>query len=84
MHHKVRSSQHLGISEWSGKPGGGGLPTSVTNHILEKKCKCSLKDFTIIGRETDYHRRKMKESIFIKLYDYELNKQQKSTELFLF
>ena len=52
--------------------------------FLKKKCKCSLRDFTIIGSETEYHLRKIKESIFIRLHDYELNKQQKSTELFLF
>ena len=84
VHNKTRSSQHLGISEWTGKPTKGGLPTAVTKHIREKGCVCSLDDFDIIGRETDYHRRLIKESLFIKLYDYELNKQQKSTELFLF
>lgn len=84
VYHKVRSSQHLGISEWTGKPTSGGVPTAVTKHILTKKCVCSLKDFKIIGRENDYHLRLIKESLFIKLYDYELNRQQTSTELHLF
>ena len=42
VHHKVRSSQHLGISEWTGRPTEGGVPTAVTKHIKEKKCICSL------------------------------------------
>ena len=84
VYHKVRSSQHLGISEFTGLPTTAGIPTAVTKHIREKNCKCSLSDFTIIGRDTDYHRRHIKESLFIKLYDYELNSQVTSTELFLF
>ena len=84
VHHKVRSSQHLGISEWTGIPVKGGVPTAVTKHIVENNCTCSLNDFKIICRETDYHLRLIKESLFIKLHDFELNKQQNSTELFLF
>ena len=56
----------------------------ITRHIRTKGCVCSLNDFNIIGRETDFHLRLIKESLFIKLYDCCLNKQQKSTELFLF
>ena len=84
VHFKVRSSQHLGISEWTGRPTKGGIPTTITEHLKENKCVCSLDDFSIIGREADYHLRHIKESLFIKLYDYELNKQSTSTELFLF
>ena len=84
VNHKVRSSQHLGISEWTGKPSKGGVPTSVTNHIKASNCICNLEDFSIIGRETDYHLRLLKESLFIKLYDYKLNERRTSTELFLF
>ena len=84
VHHKVRKSQHLGISEWTGLPTKGGIPTAVTSHIMENNCVCTLDDFTVIGRETDYHLRHIKESLFIKLHDYELNKQTTSTELFLF
>ena len=84
VHNKTRSSQHLGISEWTGRPTKGGVPTAVTKHIREKGCVCSLDNFTIIARETDYHLRLIKESLFIKFYDYELNRQQASTELFLF
>ena len=82
MHHKVRSSQHLGITEWTVRPTKG-VHTIVSKHIKAKKCVCSLDDFSIIGRETDYHLRHSKESTFIKLYDYGLNQQQTSTELFL-
>ena len=64
---KVRSSQHLGISEFTGKPISSGVPTSVTKHIKENKCNCSLDDFRIIDRETDYHRRLIKESMYVKL-----------------
>ena len=84
MHFKVRSCQHLGISPFSGKIGGGGVATAITKHIKEKRCKCSLKDFKIIGNEEDYHKRLIKESLFIKQFDYEFNKQQASTVVHLF
>ena len=84
VYHKVRNCQHLGISEWTNRPTKGGVPTTITKHILEKKCVCSLDDFKIIGRETDYRLRLIKESLFIKYFDFELNQQLTSTELFLF
>ena len=84
VYHKVRSSQHLGISEFSGIPIKSGIPTAITEHIHEHKCVCDLSNFSVIGRETDFHRRHIKESLFIKLYDYKLNKRQTSTELYLF
>ena len=84
VHHKVRNSQHLGISEYTGKHTTSGEPTSVTKHILAEDHSCSLSDFSIIGKEQDYHKRLMKESLFIKKYDYALNKHQTSIELNLF
>ena len=84
MHNKTRSSQHLGILEWTGKPTKRGVPTAITRHTRTKSCVCLLDDFNIIGRETDFHLRLTKESQFIKLEDYNLHKQQKSMEVFLF
>ena len=69
---KVRKSRHLGISEFTGNPSGGGTPTAVTKHIRENKCACSLNDLQIVGREDDYRDRLIKESLFIKLHDYVL------------
>ena len=80
-HFKVRSSQHLRISEFTGEPAKGGGPTAVSKHIETNKCECSLNDFEIIGREEDYHKRLIKECLLIKSYDY---KQILSTELPLF
>ena len=80
----VRSSQHLGISEFTGKPTIAGVPTSVTKHIKEGKCKCNLKSFRIIDRETDYHRRLIKESMYIRKYNPVLNDQQTSIKLYLY
>ena len=84
MHHIVRSSQHLGISEFTGRPTTAGVQTAITKHIKSNSCNSSLNNFKILGREVDYHRRHIKESLFIKYYDYDLNKQQTSTQLFLF
>ena len=81
---KVRSSQHLGISEFTGEPTTAGNPTSVTKHIREKECNCTLDNFRIIGRESDWHRRLIKESIFVKLNSPSLNDQQTSTTLYLY
>ena len=83
-HYKVRYSQHLGISEYTDKPKTSGNPTTVRKHIIEKKCNCTSANFEIIGREADYHKRLIKESLFIKLHDFNINKQSTSTELFLF
>ena len=83
-HFKVRYCQHLGISEFTGNLTRNGVPTMVTNHIKQEKHNCTFQDFKIIGHEEDYHKRLIKESLFIKQYDYELNRQQRSTELFLF
>ena len=86
VHHIVRNSQHLGISEFTGDPLSVtfGVPTTVTKHIRAKNCACSLDNFSIIGRERDYRHRLIKESLFIKLYDPDLNAQQTSTKIHLF
>ena len=84
VHHIVRNSQHLGISEFSGNPTTAGVPTTVTKHIRAKNCVCGLDDFSIIGKEQDFHRRLIKESLFIKLHDFDLNAQQTSTKIHLF
>ena len=84
QHYKVRYSNHLGISEFTGNHSNSGVPTSVTKHIREKKCNCSPNDFKIMGHEEDFHKRLIKESLFIKFYDFDINKQQTSTELHLF
>ena len=82
-HFKVRSCLHLGTSPFSGKIGGGGVATAITKH-KKKAVNVGLKDFKIIGNEEDYHKRLIKESLFIKQFDYEFNKQQASTVLHLF
>ena len=83
-HFKTRCSQHLGISEFTGKPTTAGVPTFVTKHIKENNCLCTLDNFVIIDRETDYHRRLIKESLYIKLYNPIINGKSLSTKLYLY
>ena len=83
-HHIVRNSQHLAISEFTGKPISSGEPTNITKHFRDKGCNKSLKSFRIIGRENDYHRRLIKESLFIKLHNPILNEQKTSIKIHLF
>ena len=83
-HIKTRACQHLRISPWTGVPTKGGVATSISGHIEKKNCNGSVKDFSVINREPDYHLRLVKESLFIKLYDYDLNARQTSTEVHLF
>ena len=83
-HFIVRSSQHLAISEFTGKPTTAGVPTNITKHLREKQCNCTRKSFSIIGKETDYHKRLIKESLYIKLYNPSLNEQETSIKLYLF
>ena len=83
-HFKTRSCQHLGISPFTEKPLSSCVVTVVTEHIKHNQCNSNLKDFKIIGAEKDYYKRLIKESLFIKLRDYDLNKQHTSTTLHLF
>ena len=84
VHFKVRSCQHLGISPFTEKPLSGSVNTAITQHTKQKQCKCTINNFKIIGSEQNYHKRLVKESLFIKLHDHDLNKQQTSTTLHLF
>ena len=84
VHFKTRNCQHLGISPFTEKPLSSCVNTAVTEHIKHNQCKSNLKDFKIIGTEQDYYKRLIKESLFIKLRDYDLNKQHTSTTLYLF
>ena len=81
----VRNSQHLGISEFTGKRRTGANLTSVTKHILEQdNCHGSMDNFRIIGKESNYHHRLIKESLFIKYHDPVINDKVTSTKIYLF
>ena len=82
-HSKVRWSEHLGISCFTGQPIVG-IPTAIREHLLRQKCESDLTNFKIVSTEVNEFRRLIKESLLIKHYNYELNKQIKSTQLFLF
>ena len=82
-HSKVRWCEHLGISCFTENPVVG-IITPVKDHIKEKKCKATLDNFKIIGREENYGLLLIKESLFIKRFKTVLNTKIKTTELFLF
>ena len=82
-HFITRSSQHLGISEFTGKTRKI-TPSAVLKHLRAGGCEATLSDFTIIGKEQNFHNRLTKESLFIKLHDYELNEKKTSVTLHLF
>ena len=83
VHSKVRWCQHLGVSCFTGAPVVSNI-TAILEHLKRKKCNSDLSDFTILARECDHSKRLIKESLFIKFYDYELNKQVNSAKLYLF
>ena len=83
VHSKVRWCQHLGVSCFTGAPVASNI-TAILEHQKRNKCNSSLTDFKIVAKETNYNKRLIKESLLIKFYDYELNKQVNSTKLYLF
>ena len=83
VHSKVRWSQHLGISCFTGKPVSSNS-TAILDHLKKDKCNSSLNNFRVIAKEVDHNRRMIKESLLIKFYDYDLNKQVNSAKLELF
>ena len=82
-HSKVRWSEHLGISCYTGQPIVG-IPTAIMDHIKRHNCQSDLSNFKVVTNESHGFRRLIKEAILIKYYNYELNKQVKSTKLLLF
>ena len=82
-HCKVRWSEHLGVSCFTGHPVIG-MSTAVRDHLIENTCNSSLNNFQIIGHENIKLLRELKESLFINQLKPELNKQVKSAKLFLF
>ena len=84
-HTKRRFCEHLGISALTGQPLKGQNPTTVSDHTKKCKCKISLNDFEILGRDstTEYNRR-IKESLFIHRDRPTLNIQGSSVPLHLF
>ena len=83
-HCKVRWSEHLSISSYTGKPIVG-IQTSIKDH--HKSCvnvSADMNDFEIIAKEQDLFKLKIKESLFIKRDKPALNKNVYSTPLMLF
>ena len=86
-HCKVRWGEHLSISCFTNEPVLG-ISTAVKDHLKENKnkgkCKSDFSDFEIIGCDSNRLLRQLKESLFIKLHNPDLNIQVKSARLFLF
>ena len=83
VHCKVRWCQHLGISCFTGKNIASNS-TAILDHIKKDKCNSGLNNFKILTKEVDHDKRMIKESLFIKFFDYQLNKQVNSAKLELF
>ena len=82
-HSKVRWGEHLSISCFTDEPVQG-IRTAVKDHMEKNKCKPDFDDFKVIGCDNNRLLRVLKESLFIKLYNPDLNKQVKSARLYLF
>ena len=82
-HSKVRWCEHLGLSCFTDKPVVG-IKTPIRDHIKANKCHASIKDFKIIGNDENDHLLLIKESLFIKHFNTNLNTKVKCAEIFLF
>ena len=84
VHSKVRWCQHLGISCFTGSPVVTSSDSAILDHLKKRKCNSDLNNFRVLTKESDSNKRLIKESILIKFYDYDLNKQVNSFKLELF
>ena len=83
VHSKVRWCQHLGVSCFTGAPVAGNS-TAILDHIKIDKCNSDLTNFKILTKESDSYKRLIKESLLIKFFNYDLNKQVNSAKLEVF
>ena len=84
VHSKVRWCQHLGISCFTGSPVVTSSDSAILDHLKKRRCNSDLNNFRVLTKESDSNKRLIKESILIKFYDYDLNKQVNSFKLELF
>ena len=84
-HSKRRFCEHMGISALTGNVLKGQNLTAVKQHIDHCKCKTSVDNFEIIGRDTNSEfNLRVKESLFVHRDSPDLNVQGSSIPLVLF
>ena len=83
VHSKVRWCQHLGVSCFTGAPTANNN-SAIFDHLKANECNSVLNSFTILTKENDLDKRLIKESLLIKFYNYDLNKQVNSAKLEVF
>ena len=79
-----RFSEHAGVSPLTGKKLKGQQSTTVRDHMLTCDTIVDSGDFKIIGRDSNNHYLRIKESLFIIKEGPSLNIQGKSIPLTLF
>ena len=82
-HSKVRFFDHMGLSILTGR-NIKGVDTAMKTHCREEKHSINKDSFSIIGREENSFRLRMKESLLIKRDRPQLNNNLYSTPLYLF
>ena len=83
-HFHIRASEHLGITPLTGKRVVNPKKSAINDHILFENHECSYDDFSIIARENNRFKLRIKESLLIKRDKPDLNRNIYSFPLELF
>ena len=83
-HFHIRASEHLGITPLTGKRVANPKKSAINDHMLYKNHDASYDDFSILTRENNKFKLRIKESLLIKRDKPDLNKNIYSFPLELF
>ena len=83
-HLKVRASEHLSVSNLSGKRVVSHQKSAISDHILEHDHPASFHDFSTLTSDATKYMLELTESLLIKKYKPHFNKNIASTPLYLF
>ena len=80
----IRVDEHSGISPLTGKKSKARTTTAIKDHVLFCDHAVSLGDFKILAISNSEFYLKIKESLLISRDKPELNRNEKSSSLYLF
>ena len=83
-HFHIRASEHLGITPLTGKRVVNPKKSAINDHMLYKNHDASYDDFSILTRENNKFKLRIKESLLIKRDKPDLNRNIYSFPLELF
>ena len=80
----ITVGKHSGVSPLTGKKSKAKTTTAIKDHMLFSNHAVSLEDFKILASSNSEFHLKIKESLLISRDKPELNRNEKSSQLYLF